>query len=62
MKTFFKDLWITEKETMKFYKRHPLGTIIFMIVSGAINKRKTRRIEPKKNLGSFFSRFFQCIL
>ena len=36
MKTFFKDLWTTEKETMKFYKRHPLGTIIFMIVSGAI--------------------------
>ena len=36
MKTFFKDLWITEKETMKFYKRHPLGMIIFMIVSGAI--------------------------
>lgn len=36
MKTFFKDLWSTQKETMKFYKRHPLGTIIFMIVSGAI--------------------------
>lgn len=36
MKTFFKDLWITEKETMEFYKRHPLGTIIFTIVSGVI--------------------------